>query len=289
MAGPGKDYVIGKGRLYFDAMPVGSKRGIGERYLGNSPELTMNREQETLDHIDADEGLNVKDESITISNDMGGSFTLDSIEVPNVAMWFGGDLTRGLIVAGTAIVEPDFTATRGMTYQIGKTADHPSGARNISEVKVSIVTPGATPEDPAVVTELPALEGNVDIDLERGRLYIETDAPDIDNSDVLRVTYDQEGTTREIIIAKGQQVRGSLRFLSNNPVGSRKDYYWPYVTITANGDYALKGDEWQTMSFNFEVLKLDNNTERVYIDSLPALGAVVTPVPTAPVTPPVTP
>lgn len=274
MAGPGKDYVIGKGRLYFDAMPPGSKIGIGERYLGNTPELTMSREQETLDHIDADEGLNVKDESITISNDMAGTFSTDNIDPANVAMWFGGDLERGVILAGTDIAEPDFQAARGRTYQLGKTADHPSGTRGIKEVAISIVTPGATPEDPPVVTPLPALEGNVDIDLERGRIYIETDAPDIDDNDVLRVTYDQEAGTREIIIAKGQQVRGALRFLATNPVGSRKDYYWPYVTITANGDYALKGDEWQTMSFNFEVLKLDNTTERAYIDSLPALGAV---------------
>lgn len=274
MAGPGKDYVIGKGQLHFDAFAPGSKRGLGERYLGNTPELTMTRDQETLDHIDADEGLNVKDESIVISNNMGGTFSTDNIDPANVAMWFGGDMERGLIVAGSDIVEPDFVATRGRTYQLGKTADHPSGARSIKEVTVSIVTPGATPDDPAVVTPLPALEGNVDIDLERGRLYIETDAPDIDNNDMLRVTYDQEGGTRDIVVAKGQQVRGSLRFLSKNPVGSRKDYYWPYVTITANGDYALKGDEWQVMSFNFEVLKLDNTTERVYIESLPAAGAV---------------
>lgn len=280
MAGPGKEYVIGKGRLYFAAFTQGSKTSAsGERYLGNSPELTQTREQETLDHIDADEGLNVKDESIIISNGIAGSFTLDSIEPENIAMWFGGFADRSAVLAGLAIVDKDFVAYRGRHFQIGVTAEHPSGARKINNVKVAIVVPGATPEDPPVITDLPELDGNVDIDLERGRLYIEPDAPDIDNADVLRVTYDQEATTRTVVIAKGDQVRGQLRFESTNPVGTRNDYFWPYVTITANGDYALKGDEWQTMSFNYEVLKLDNTTERVYIDTYPAANAV------APVTP----
>lgn len=279
MAGPGKEYVIGKGRLYFAMFGQGSKTSVtGERYLGNSPELTMTREQETLDHIDADEGLNVKDESIVISNGIAGSFSLDSIEPDNVAMWFGGYTDRSAILAGLAIVDKDFTAVKGRSFQIGATADHPSGARKINNVLVSIVTPGATPEDPVVVTPIATLDGNVDIDLERGRLYIESDAPDIDNGDVLRVTYDQEATTRTIVIAKGDQIRGQLRFESTNPVGSRSDYFWPYVTITANGDYALKGDEWQTMSFNYEVLKLDGTTERVYVDVLASNSAVVSAV-----------
>lgn len=272
MAGQGKQYTIGKGKLFFDKFAPGSKIGTGERYLGNSPELTQTRSQETLDHIDADEGLNVKDESITISNDITGGFNLDSIDSDNVAMWFGGDVNRAVIVAAPGLIEPDFVAALGRSYQLGKTAEHPSGTRNINNVLISIVTPGAAPTDPVTVTPLdPAdFDGNVEIDLERARLYIEGDAPDITAGDVLRVTYDQEGMSREIIIAKGQEVRGALRFVSHNPVGQKKDYFWPYVTITSNGDYALKGDDWQSMSFSFEVLKLDGSTERVYIDAVPA-------------------
>lgn len=272
MAGPGKEYVIGKGKLYFDAFAPGSKIGTGERYLGNSPELTQSRSSDTLDHMDADEGLNVKDEQITISNDITGGFALDSIETANVAMWFGGTVDRAVMVAASAIVEPDFIAQRGRSYQLGKTEDHPSGTRSITNVLISTVAPGALPADPLVVTPLPlgSYDGNVEIDLARGRLYVESDAPDIDDNAVLRVTYDQEGVKREVIIEKGQEIRGALRFLSTNPVGAKRDYYWPYVKITANGDYALKGDGWQQMSFTYEVLKLDGSTERVYIDSVPA-------------------
>lgn len=273
MAGAGKDYVVGKGKLFFDQFAPGSKIGTGERYLGNTPELTQSRAEDTLDHKDADEGLNVIDESIVISNDITGSFSTDNIDPLNVAMWFGGAIEGSTIVAGTAIVEPDFLVTRGRAYQLGKTADLPQGTRSITNVKVSTVAAGATPSDPLVATPLPKLDGNVDIDLDRGRIYIEPDAPDLDDGDMIRVTYDQEGTKRDIIIVKGQEVRGALRFHATNPVGSRKDYYWPYVQITANGDYALKGDDWQVMSFNFKVLKLDAKTERAYIEALPPLSA----------------
>lgn len=271
MAGPGKQYVIGKGKLFFNGFAPGAKVGSGERYLGNSPELSSSQSADTLDHIDADEGLNVKDESVTISNELTGAFKLDSIENENVAMWFGGDIERSVIVAGTAIVSPDVTAMRGRWYQLGVSDDMPQGTRQVTNVKVATVVPAVIPTDPPVVTDLtaPQLAANVEFDLERARVYVESDAPDVPDGTVLRFTFDQEAVTREIIIGKGQEIRGQMRFLSKNPVGQQKDYYWPYVKITSNGDYALKGDTWQEMSFNYEVLKLDAKTERVYIDGVP--------------------
>lgn len=272
MGTPGKNYVIGKGRLFFDKYAPGSKIGTGERYLGNSPELTSTISQDTLDHIDADQGLNVKDEQVTISNDLTGTFRLDSIEAENIAMWFGGDVDRETIVAATAVTDADRTMKRGLWYQIGVSEATPSGTRKVTNVTFSTVTPGVLPTDPPVVTAIAAgdVPANFEIDLDRARVYVELNAPAIDAADgaVIRVKYDQEGVTREIVIAKGQEVRGALRFLSANPIGDQRDYYWPYAKITSNGDYALKGDSWQEMSFNYEVLKKDDNTERAYIDGV---------------------
>lgn len=272
MGTPGKNYVIGKGRLFFDKYAPGSKIGTGERYLGNSPELTSTISQDTLDHIDADQGLNVKDEQVTISNDLTGTFRLDSIEAENIAMWFGGDVDRETIVAATAVTDTDRTMKRGLWYQIGVSEATPSGTRKVTNVTFSTVVPGVLPTDPPVVTAIAPgdVPANFEIDLDRARVYVELNAPLIDAADgaVIRVKYDQEGVTREIVIAKGQEVRGALRFLSANPIGDQRDYYWPYAKITSNGDYALKGDSWQEMSFNYEVLKKDDNTERAYIDGV---------------------
>ena len=261
----GKSYVIGKGRLYFDAFLPGTKTPTGERYLGNSPELSSTIAQDTLDHIDADQGLNVKDDQVTIQNDLTGAFVLDSIENANVALWYGGDTETVSVLAATGVTDPDTTIKRGRFYQIGTSDINPSGTRKVVNVVVSSVVPAVVPTDPPVVTVIPNAN-NFDIDLELGRIYVEADAPGLTDTTVLRVTYDQEAIVRETTIAKGDEVRGAMRFIANNPHGPDKDYFWPYVKVTSNGDYALKGDSWQQMSFTYEALKRDDTVDRLYID-----------------------
>ena len=77
---------------------------------------------------------------------------------------------------------------------------------------------------------------------------------------------DRDIAQRTAHFGAGTEVRGALRYISTNPVGPKKDVYWPYVKLTPNGDFSLKGDEWQTIPFTFEVLKKDNVTPRVVID-----------------------
>lgn len=249
----GKDYVVGKGQVFFDRFNVGSKTPTGELYLGNTPELSTSQDQSTLDHYDADSGLNVKDESVTTEQNVTGSLVTDNISPENIALWFGADKDNLTVASATGVTE-NFAAKRGHYIQLGTTEDTPSGARNVDNVLVKI---GATTVAPSA---------NYDVDLELGRIYIEPDAPGIVDGAALIVTYDIEASVRNVLVAKGTEVRGSLRFISKNPVGSQRDYFWPYVKLTANGDFALKGDEWQQIPFSFEVLKKDAVTERVYID-----------------------
>lgn len=250
----GKQYVLGKGKVYFDQFLPGTKTATGERYIGNTPELTTSQDEDTLDHYDADEGLNVKDESVTIEQNVTGAMTTDSISVENVAMLFGGDIENATVASAVGVTE-SHAVKLGRWYQLGVSDLQPTGARSITNVTVK--------KGAATV----ALTANFDIDLELGRVYVEEDAPGVADGDVLIFTFDQEATTRELIVGKGTEVRGALRFVSKNPIGKQKDYYWPYVKLSANGDFSLKGDEWQTLPFAFEVLKKDAATARVYIDN----------------------
>ena len=254
MATPGKDYVIGKGRLFFDRFLVGTKTPTGEHYFGNTPELSTSQDESTLDHYDADAGLNVKDESVTTEKNNTGSFVTDNIEPGNIVLWYGGDSTSATITAATGVVETHTVPKRGVYIQLGATQALPSGARNVNNVVVKI---GATTVTPA---------NNYDVDLALGRVFIEPDAPGITDGAVLEFTFNINAGVRKVIVGKGTEIRGALRFISANPVGSQKDYFWPYVKLTANGDFSLKGDEWQQIPFSFEVLKRDANTEMVYID-----------------------
>lgn len=258
MAGLGKEYVIGKGRLFFDQFAEGTFAGSGELYLGNTPELSKSADSETLDHFDADEGLNVKDESVTTSSTMTLTFSTDNISADNLALWFAGPQNALTITNATGETDTFEGIKLGRFYQLGVNTTTPSGARNITNVAIE-KDPGGTP------TAVVALN-NWEADLENGRIYIEPDAADLIDGDDIEVTYDISAGSRTVIIGRGDEIRGALRFISNNPVGGQRNYFYPYVKLTSNGDYALKGDEWQVMSFNVEVLKKDSTTERVYID-----------------------
>lgn len=254
MATSGKQYVVGKGRIYFAPFKPGTfEFDGGERYLGNTPEFSTSQDQSTLDHYDSDSGLNVKDESIITEQNMTGALVTDNISVENVADWFGGEVD-GLTVAAATGLDETIEVKRGRYIQLGITALTPSGTRSVTNV---VVKNGATTVTAA---------GNYEVDLALARVYIEPDAAGIADGDDITFEYDQAAITRQIIIGKGAPVAGALRFISANPVGPQKDYYFPYVKLTPNGDYALKGDEWQQIPFSLEVLKKDATTERLYID-----------------------
>ena len=248
----GKKYVLGKGRLYFDYFPVGTKTSTGERYLGNTPELSVSSSQDTLDHYDADQGLNVKDESVTIQDDMTGQLVTDNIDLENVGLFFGGPPEKVTVAAATGVTETH-AAKLGRWIQLGTSQANPDGTRNIDNVVVKIGAATVTPAN------------NYEVDLDLARVWIEADATGIDADDALIFTYDQVAGTKTTVIGTGAEVRGALRFVSTNPVGPKKDYFWPYIKLTANGDMSLKGDEWQQIPFSFEILKKDNVTQRVYI------------------------
>lgn len=67
------------------------------------------------------------------------------------------------------------------------------------------------------------------------------------------------------VIGKASQIFGALTFESDNPVGDNLNYWFPYVSLAPAGNYALKGDAWQTLSFAAEALKRDPLTERMYV------------------------
>jgi len=66
----------------------------------------------------------------------------------------------------------------------------------------------------------------------------------------------------------GKAMFKQLRFIADNPTGDNIDYYFPNVTLSPNGDYALKSDEWQVVPFTVDILKSEG-MEALYADSRP--------------------
>ncbi len=348
------NYVIGRGKLYFDQFLTGTQTKTGERYLGNTPALTMNSAYQNLDHYSSDEGLRVKDDSVQLQVDRTGSFQCDNISIENVALMFGATASTEQQGADTGLSET-FLAYADRYIQLGATDTDPDGAINVTNVVVTnnsglhangyvtfavagvplnadtitingqaitLVTGvptihqvqiGASAEITAQsfkaeINAYPALydvtasgeaevitltaiaagtagnsitmtesatnvtvsgatlaggsasgvigtTGNYEVDTARGRVYIVAAPADITDGDTIAITYDLQVGSRSLVVDEENQVEGALRFLADNPRGLNKDYYWPRVKLTPSGEFALKGETWQTMTFNMEVLQ----------------------------------
>jgi hypothetical protein len=251
----GKQYVLGRGRVFFDRFPPGVQviagtKGTGERYIGNTPEFSLTSESEDLDHYDSDAGVNTKDASVQLSLDRTGTFTTDSIDPENVALFFLGatsSVTQTAAVGQTDTVE----ALPGTFVQLGVSDAIPAGVRNVSNIVIT--SPGGA----VLGTDYQVEEAN-------GRIYIMPNTTVLVAGTPIVLTYDIGAATYRQIISSSDSVYGALRFISTNPIGSRKHYYFPYVQLSPNGDYNLKGDEWQQISFNMNVLK-KGNLESIYV------------------------
>jgi hypothetical protein len=256
-----KNYVLGKGRVYFDKIDsqtsiTATTQGEGERYFGNTPEMSTTSAAENLDHFSAEGGLKTKDDSVQLSLNRSGKLTCDNVSAENQALFIQG--TVGTLVQTALVGEiEEKEVKRGRYYQLGVDEVNPTGVRKISNVVVNKGVGFAT---------LVAAAGNYEVDAELGRIYIEDNAADIPDDTEIEITYDVAASTREQIISSSDTIYGALRFVADNPKGTNRDYYFPYVKLSPDGDYQLKGDTWQTMSFTFEILDKAPGIAAVYID-----------------------
>ena len=270
MANETQKYTLGRGEVFFNKFKPGTNIGEGERYLGNTPEYSLTNDVETLDHFNSDRGLREKDESVLLEISSSGSMTCDNISGDNVALFFLGNL---LTKSSTSVLAQKevFTAwKRGHTLQLGTTDTTPTGVRKVSNVKVGKAASGATINLTGDIGAIPGVTiidaaGNYEVDTELGRLYLEPTSAEVNGDIKLVVQFDVAAQSRQMVVSSNDVVQGSLRFVAHNAKGENKDYFFPKVTLSPDGDYNLKGDDWQSMGFSFEALKLPGR-ERVYID-----------------------
>lgn len=257
------NYTLGRGELHFAKYLPGTRTPSGERYFGNTPELNYTAEQETLNHYSSDHGIRRKDASVMLQLDYLATFITDNISPENLALFFLGESFVQTTTAQTALTTTFAEIVPGQSYQLGTSADAPTGMRNVANVTIA----GA--------------EAGVDfvVDAARGRVTLLEESEVFVEGEELTVTFDVEESARNRTVSKSTEVEGALRFLAFNAAGDDIDFYMPYVKITPNGDFAIKGDEWQQLPFNIEILK-KGALESVYLD-----GQAYT-LPTAP---PVTP
>jgi len=255
-----KNYVLGRGKLYFDPYAPGTKNITGERYLGNTTEFNMTIESESLDHFDSDQGVRTKDDSVILELTRTASLTTDNISEENAAMFVLGDVSEITQSGDPVVGESLGMAMPDRYYQLGADDTNPQGVRNLSAVTVNI--------DPNGTSSEAVLDTDYELDAELGRIYI-IDGGAIDGNTEIAVDYTPEANTRRrVTTSAAASVEGALRFVAFNAKGKQKDVYIPYVTLQPTGDWALKGDDWQNMAFSAEIGELPGKAA-LYIDGRP--------------------
>lgn len=252
------NYVLGKGKVFFSRYDQDKKPIGGERFIGNCPEFNLTSSSDKLDHFSSTGGLKIKDASVTLQVNRSGGFVTDNIDADNLSLFFTGEkatiATTSQTGATTTVI-----ARKDQYYQLGQTAANPSGVRKVSNVVLKLT---ASPQ-----TIIPASDYTVDLAL--GRVYIKPTAT-ITEGQQYTFTFDVATSTASRVISKSQSVYGAIRFIADNPQGQNQDYFLPLVELSPDGDYNLISDDWTQIGFTMEALKLDDNTESIYIDGRPA-------------------
>lgn len=252
----GNNYTLGKGEIHFGQFLPSTQTPRGERYFGNTPELSFSAQQENLDHYSSDRGIRIKDQSVVLQLDYTGQFITDNISPENLAIFFLGENLKTTVVGSSVTGESFPDIEKGFTYQLGTSTSYPAGVRKVTSV---VVKRGVT-------TLVSGTDYVLDSDLARFTI-LETSAT-LTNGDDLTVDYSISASTRDRIVSKSATIEGSLRYIAINPAGNQIDYFMPWVKITPNGDFAIKGEEWQQLPFTLEILK-KGSLEAVYMDGRP--------------------
>lgn len=250
------NYTLGRGEVHFGQFKPNTQIPRGERYFGNTPELGFTAEQENLDHYSSDRGVRIKDQSVLLQLDYAGSFITDNISPENLAAFFLGEALTSTTASATGVAFTLADIEQGLTYQLGTSDATPSGVRGI---------------DNFVITTPAACVAGVDyvVDEALGRITILEGSTKLTEGLTSVVgTYDVTATSRNRIISKSSTIEGSLRYIAQNPAGENIDYFMPWVKLTPNGDFQLKGDEWQQLPFTLEILK-KGSLESIYMDGRP--------------------
>ena len=238
------NYTLGRGKLYFSPFRPGTTNPAGFRYIGNTPSLSYTATVEKLDHYNSDAGVRVKDRSVVLSADFAVSFTTDNISPENVAMFFLNESAETVSqAAATGQTETITVGHLGRHYALGVSDATPAGVQNISGVSV---LNGATALEDEVDYVVSQTDGTI--------RFVEGGA--VSAGDTITVNYGVEAGTYSRVISGSRAGRGALRFVSENPEGDDYVDYIPCVELTPDGDYELKGDDWQTLSFSGSIEKL---------------------------------
>lgn len=245
---------LGRGRLFFNPFLAGTKTKTGELEIASTSSCEVTISKNDLVHKSMAQAQVVEDANVTIDTSRSGAFTTEQISIDNMAMFYVGEAVNRTVAGGAVAAEAHNAVQQGRYYQLGTTI---TGARKVSAVVV---------KDSVPTTYTLNTDYTVDADL--GRIYIVPGGGIADDTNLLIDYTEAAYTIDEITTDESKSIEGELRFISDNagPGSPQKDFLFPYATLTPNGSQTFIADEWQTLGFDFKVLKRDATTEAIYVN-----------------------
>jgi hypothetical protein len=253
-----ENLIIPAGKIYFDPKDATTGLLTGERYFGDTPGCTMAVESKSLEVWTSDDELSelAADQPLTVKR----SFKFKAIDISdeNLALFVVADVNAVAQTGATVTDEQIDNVLQGRWYQIGKSANNPTGRRGLSSVTVKV---GAATK---------TLTTDYLLDLDLGRIFI-VDGGGIADADDILVTYTYATNSRvQLASTASNTVQfGALHFIANNTKGKNRDFYLPEVALVGDGESQIKreGQDGKVleMSFSVKVIKPATGSS-LYID-----------------------
>ena len=260
-----KNYTLGRGEVYLSELD--DDQGPTDfRYVGNTTELNITLETEQVELTSPDTAAGEVVATAPTTTTRSGTMIIDDIQAENLALFIfgsvgsratgagadGSDQTTD--VPGTTVAELVSRRDNGEWYPIGVTAANPVGYRNLSKLTVGSLTANT----------------DYEVDLPRGRFKLLNTSAVAALSGDLTVTYNRSAdTTTEVRSGAGSR-QVAMKFFENNARGQNRDWTFPVMTLSPNGDLALKADEWRAIPFSLSILKPNlDAVEAIYINDVP--------------------
>lgn len=256
---PTDNYTLGRGAVLLAPHKTGTKLAAGYRDVGNSPALSINITTNTLDHYSARAGAKEKDGSFALDTTRTATLEIDNINSDNLALLFLGSASTVTDAGGTVTDEVVAVVELDRLYQLGQTASAPFGIRGIAASGVTVTNEAGS----TTYVE------NTDYVLDRTTGLLQPlDSGSIAANSNIKVDYTRSATSRSRVISGSTPFEGAMQYIAENAEGTDLDFFAPYVKITPNGDFELKGDNVQKLSFKLEILKA-TGMSAMYIDGRP--------------------
>ncbi len=256
----------GKGSLIVFTLPANQDPRMFDpagHLIGNTTAIANSSDTEKLEHFDESSGFKNKDLSRIIQINRSVKITTDHISPENIAYVMLGKSKPELRPASTTpTTEYIKVSALDRAFQLGfattRTGDSPlnpgpRGLQAITLVGVSVATGDGDTTPYAKGADL--LTKNTDFYIDEGAGIFQPALGGVISVDsVVAVEYTLRAQDQQIIVSSEDQATVRLMYVPDNPFGENYGFIVPKAAVHPDGDFNMKGSDFQEISLMFEVL-----------------------------------